>query len=415
MKQLSGSLVQPDGILSPGTLTIENDRIVDIRSGVGPSPSSGHLVVPGFIDLHVHGVLGIDTLDPGEAIASMAAHLPRYGVTAFCPTTVACAPGPLGAVLEQVRRAREVPRARSARVLPAHLESNFINAEYRGAQPASCLRSPRAAYERRPGGRARSAARVDIDPDFSACSNRTDDFDAGDILGELERRPSEVGIFTLAPELEGGLDLIEWLAGRGYRVSLGHSAASYDIARAAISAGARHATHLFNRMPPLAHRAPGLVGAILESDEVLAELICDGFHVHPSLLRTAIRSKGPSRVVAITDGTALSGLGAGARARIGGQDITSTDGTARLSDGTLAGSVLTMDRAFKTLIESVGLPIEDAVKLCATTAARELGLTGQGVLAVDALADVAVLDKNLTVVETYIGGELAYSREKAFT
>jgi N-acetylglucosamine-6-phosphate deacetylase len=397
MTVLSGSaLVLPDRV-HPGTLVIEDDRIVDIRPGASPNR---HYVVPGFIDLHVHGVSGVDTLDGGEAISSIAEQLPRYGVTAFCPTTVACAPGPLAAVLEQIRRARRAPRRASARVLPAHLESNFINPEYRGAQPASCLRSPSLAFDRASRGSGRPATYQDPDTDF----------DAGDVLRELEHARAEVGIVTLAPELDGGLELVRWLTAHGYRVSLGHSAASYETALAAISAGARHATHLFNRMPPLAHRAPGLVGAILEADEIVAELICDGFHVHPSALRTAIRAKGTSRIVAITDGTALSGLPTGARARIGGQDITAMEGAARLTDGTLAGSVLTMDRAFKTLIETVGLSIIDAVTLCATTAARELGLTGQGVIAVDAIADLVVLDENFSVVETYIGGELAYSR-----
>jgi N-acetylglucosamine-6-phosphate deacetylase len=395
---LSGSaLVLPDRVLSPGTLVIENGRIADICPG---GSRDRHHIVPGFIDLHVHGVSGVDTLDGGEAISSIAQRLPRYGVTAFCPTTVACAPGPLAAVLEQVRQARQVARGGSARVLPAHLESNFISHEYRGAQPAACLRSPRAAIDRAASAAARTAASQDFDADF----------DAGDVLRELEHARAEVGIVTLAPELEGGLELVGRLAADGYRVSLGHSAASYETARAAISAGARHATHLFNRMPPFAHRAPGLVGAILEADEILAELICDGFHVHPSVLRMAIRAKGTSRTVAITDGTALSGLAPGARARIGGQDITARDGAARLADGTLAGSVLTMDRVFKTLMETVGLSITEAAKLCATTAARELGLRGQGVIAVDAVADLVVLDESFSVVETYIGGEIAYSR-----
>src|SRR5439155_2488518 len=151
---LSGAaLVLPDRILSPGTLAIDGGRIVDIRSDPPPASAQstfafhGHTIVPGFIDVHVHGVDGIDSHDPGDAVLSIAARLPRYGVTAFCPTTVACAPGQLRRVLDQVRHAREKPPSRCARVLPAHLESNFINGDYRGAQPAACLRMP-------PSGRA---------------------------------------------------------------------------------------------------------------------------------------------------------------------------------------------------------------------------------------------------------------------
>jgi N-acetylglucosamine-6-phosphate deacetylase len=235
-------------------------------------------------------------------------------------------------------------------------------------------------------------------------------FDASDILGEIERAAPDVGIVTIAPELDGGIDLVRWLAARGHRVSLGHSNATYDEAMTAIAAGARHATHLFNRMPPLGHRAPGLAGAILQTDEVAAELICDGFHVHPALLRTAIAAKRPSRVFAITDGTAASGLAVGRRARLGGQPITASESSALLDDGTIAGSVLTMDRAFQVLISQVGLSPVDAVTLCSTTPARELGLVGHGVLAPDSVADLVVLDAQFSVVQTYIAGQLVYSR-----
>ena len=197
---------------------------------------------------------------------------------------------------------------------------------------------------------------------------------------------------------------------RGHRVSLGHSGATYDQALEAIAAGARHATHLFNRMPPLGHRSPGLVGAILQTDEVAAELICDGFHVHPALVRTAVAAKGPSRILAITDGTAASGLPAGTRASLGGQSITAGESAAFLDDGTMAGSVLTMDGAFRMLVGKIGLSLVDAVTVCSTTPARELGLVGYGVIAADAVADLAVLDPQFTVVQTYVGGQLVYSR-----
>jgi N-acetylglucosamine-6-phosphate deacetylase len=404
---LSGAeLVLPDRILRPGTLTIDEGRIVDIRQGHRPVTSAfafqGHYIVPGFIDVHVHGVDGVDSLDAGDAIGSIAASLPRYGVTAFCPTTVACGPDALRRVLAQVRRARAEPGPRAARVLPAHLESNFINPEFRGAQPAACLRGPRRAidgWETR-AGEAGGAGRVAPE----------EDFDAADILCEIERASPDVGTVTLAPELDGGIELIEWLTSRGHRVSLGHSAATYDQTLAAIAAGARQATHLFNRMPALHHRAPGLVGAVLQTDEVAAELICDGIHVHPALVRAAIAAKRPARMLAITDGTAASGLPAGSQALLGGRTITSRDSAAFLPDGTLAGSVLTMDGAFRALVERMGLSLVDAAMMCATTPARELAMVGHGLLAVDAVADVVVLDTQLSVVQTYVGGHLVYAR-----
>jgi N-acetylglucosamine-6-phosphate deacetylase len=402
---LSGAeLVLPDRILSPGTLVIDSGRIVDIRPGaVQTSPRfafHGHYIVPGFVDVHVHGVEGIDSLQAGDAISSIAARLTRYGVTAFCPTTVACSPEALRRVLEQVRRAREVPAPGAARVLPAHLESNFINPKYKGAQPEKCLRSPRAALD----------ARVRHDAPVKEHGLDSPPFEAARILREIERAAPDVGIVTLAPELDGGLDLIAWLLRQGHRVSLGHSAATYEEALSAIAAGARQATHLFNRMPPLGHRSPGLVGAILETEEVAAELICDGFHVHPALVRTAIAAKRPSRVLAITDGTAASGLATGASASLGDETIAVGETAAFLRDGTLAGSVLTMDGAFRMLVERAGASLVDAATMCATTPARELGLAGHGVLALNGVADVVILDGRLSVVQTYVGGELAYSR-----
>ena len=235
-------------------------------------------------------------------------------------------------------------------------------------------------------------------------------FSAAAVLAEIERAGADVGIVTLAPELEGGLDLVRWIVSHGPRVALGHSGATFEEGLAAIAAGARHATHLFNRMPPLGHRAPGLVGAVLQSEEIAAEVICDGYHVHPALVRTAVAAKGASRVMAITDGTAVSGLPAGTRATLGGRPITAGESAALLDDGTLAGSVLTMDRAFQTLVGKMKLSIVAAARLCSTTAAGELGLAGHGILARDGIADFVVLDGSLSVVQTYVAGQLVYSR-----
>jgi N-acetylglucosamine-6-phosphate deacetylase len=404
---LSGAaLVLPDRILEPGTLTIEDGRIADIRSETSSSGQSspfafhGHYIVPGFIDVHVHGVEGIDVHDSTSAVPAIAARLPRYGVTAFCPTTVACSSQALRDVLDQVRRARATPTPGAARVLPAHLESNFISPQYAGAQPSSCLRSPRSLF---------TAGKLKAPMEFPSAPAGSD-FSAADVIDEIERAAPDVSIVTLAPELDGGLELVRLLVDRGHRVSLGHSGATYDEAMAAIGAGARQATHLYNRMPPLNHRAPGLVGAVLQSDDVAAEVICDGFHVHPALVRATIAAKRPSRVIAITDGTAASGLPSGSKARLGGRVITASDSTALLDDGTTAGSMLTMDRAFRLLIGTVGLSLVDAATVTSTTPARELGLVGHGVLAPEAVADLVVLDANLSVVQTYVGGQLTYSR-----
>jgi N-acetylglucosamine-6-phosphate deacetylase len=383
---LSGvDIVLPNRILTAGTLVIDGDRIADIVAGTraGGEELAGHLAVPGFIDVHVHGLHGLDSLDDETAIERIAALMPRFGVTAFCPTSIACPPPALARMLLAVRRAREKP-PRGARVLPAHLESNFINREYKGAQPEACLRGPREIA-------------------------REGDFAAQEILDVISAARPDVGILTVAPELDGALDLIADLVKHGHRVSLGHSGATFDEGMAGIEAGATQATHLFNRMPPLGHRSPGLVGAVLSHEAVATEIVCDGVHVHPTMIRMAVAAKRPERVMAITDGTAGAGLPQGAETMLGGRRITVRN-AAYLDDGTIAGSVLTMDQAFALAVNSVGLSLPEAATICSTTPAREMGLNGFGVIAAGATADIVVLDKALRVVRTYVGGQLVYSR-----
>jgi N-acetylglucosamine-6-phosphate deacetylase len=194
----------------------------------------------------------------------------------------------------------------------------------------------------------------------------------------------------------------------GHRVALGHSGSDYDTAIAAIDAGARHATHLFNRMTPMSHRAPGLPGAVLAREEVTVELICDGYHVHPSMCRVVVAAKGTEGVMAITDATSGAGLASGATARLGGRAIEVREHAAFLEDGTLAGSTLTMDRAFRNVVTSFGSSLVDAAILCSTSPARALGLSGFGVIADGAAADLVLLDRGFRVVGTLIGGREAY-------
>ena len=408
---LSGAdVVLPDRIVSPGTVVIEGDRILDVVPGRrSPSPGSTlldlhrHYIVAGFIDVHVHGLEGHDVhdaLEDPKAISAMASLLPRYGVVAFCPTTVACAPAALRGVLGAVRQARIAAPPAAARVLPAHVESSFLNPEFRGAHPADCLRLPPITIDW-PRPREAPSDAQDVSGNL--------DYDGSDIVAEIELAGADVGIVTLAPELSGALDLVRRLTAHGHRASVGHSGATFEEGLAAVAAGACHAAHVFNRMPPLGHREPGLVGAVLRSEEVAAEIICDGHHVHPAMVGMTVASKSPSRVIAMTDGTAGSGLPVGLRARLGSRPITVRESGAYLDEGTLAGSVLTMDGAFRVLVERVGLTLTDAATLCATTPARELKLDGHGVIAPGAVADLTVLNRELRVVQTYIGGAQVFS------
>jgi N-acetylglucosamine-6-phosphate deacetylase len=394
-----GDLVLPDRIVGGGSLVIEGSRIAAVAAKAHAGPAGAAVVdasqcyvVPGFIDVHVHGLDGIDVFDHDEAVAQIAARMPSFGVAAFCPTSIACDPPALRALLAAVGRARLSPRSHAARVLPAHLESNFLSPEFAGAQPLECLRVP-----------------ADLEARSTPLAPGTEpSFSGQEILDTIAAFRADVGIVTVASELDGGLDLVGSLAAAGHRVSLGHSGADFDQAMAAFDAGARHATHLFNRMPALAHRAPGLPGAALAREDVAAELICDGHHVHPAMCRLAMSAKGPRGILAITDGTAGAGMAVGSTARLGARTIRVGPYAAELENGTLAGSTLTMDRAFANIVTLFGGSLVDAALMCATNPARALGLVGHGVIAEGAVADVTLLDRNLAIVRTYIDGVEAF-------
>jgi len=393
---LSGAgVVLPDRVASDLSLVLEGSRIVELRRGLQPVGDreqhvdvSGCVIAPGFVDVHIHGAAGVDVLDSAAAPGEVARALPRWGVTAFCPTATAAEPHVLDRFLVAVGELRGNPQAGAARVLPAHLESSFISPEYRGAQPLAHLRLPSASATEgaHPGGLG---------------------FSAREVVSVIDRHRADVGIVTLAPELDGALDLVRAFSAAGVRVSMGHSGATFAEAQAAVAAGATHATHLFNRMRPMSHREPGVAGAVLASEAVAAEVIGDGVHVHAAFVRLVVAAKGVDRVMAITDATAGAGLPAGSRVRLGGQPIVVSD-VARLEDGTMAGSVATMDRVFSWLVTACGLDLSQAAVLCSTTPARQLGLVGLGTLTPGSIADFVVLDRNLAVVSTWIGGRASF-------
>lgn len=392
-------VVLPDRVLERSSLVIEHGLIADIVEHERPWPSTTvvedgreHYAVPGFVDVHVHGFGGVDVLDGPHAVREVARLLPGRGVTAFCPTSVACDDSRLERFLTAVAAARHQPDPGAARVLPAHLESNFISPEYAGAQPLDLLLVP-------PPGVANDHVQGPPPPTLAGTG------EAQRILDVLERFRPDVAIVTVAPEIERGMDLVRWLAARGWIVALGHSAATFDQAMDAIDAGARQATHLFNRMPPMSHRAPGLVGAILSSSSVTAEIICDGHHVHPAVVRAVVAAKGLHKVMAISDGTAGSGCAKGTTVNLGGRPIVVGDQACFLPDGTtLAGSRAAMDDAFGFLVGPVGLSPIQAAYLCSTSACRHLGMRGFGVIGPRAPADLALLDRRFRVARTMVAG-----------
>jgi N-acetylglucosamine-6-phosphate deacetylase len=361
---LRGSVVGPSGGLREAVVAIEGARISEVELG---GPGDGETIIaPGFIDLQVNGFGGHDAIDGPEAIAAIAELLPRTGVTGFLPTLIS-RPLPEGAAF--VAAAAGGLGTGAARVLGAHLEGPFLSRERRGAHDIRCLQLPALEL----------VARV------------------------LERPPR---MMTLAPELEGGLEAVRALTCAGVVVSLGHSAASYDQAVAAVDAGARFATHLFNTMPPLHHRAPGLVGAVLDDRRITAGIVADGVHVHPSLVALAACAKGAGRLALTTDQVAAAGAPPG-RYRLGGREVFREGDAVRLADGTLAGSTATMDILVTRAAAQFGL--QRALAMASRTPARVLGLSRLGRVAAGFEADLVVLGRDLGVRRTIVAGRTVHA------
>lgn len=336
--------------------------------------AAGLLAVPGFIDLQCNGALGIDLASEPERLWELAAALPRWGVTAWLPTIVTTPP-------EVVERALTTLAAGSpegwvgAVPLGLHLEGPFLSPDKKGAHPEALLRSP-------------SLAAV-----------------------EGWSRAAGVALVTLAPELDGALEVIEALVERDVRVSLGHSAATAAETEAAVVAGATWVTHLFNAMNPLHHREPGLVGAALIDARLHVGLIADGIHVHPSVVAVAQQALG-ERLTLVTDAVGALGLPPGAQ-RLGRAQVSVGDDGVRLADGTLAGSNLSMNQAVRNLIAFTGCLPETAIAAASGAPARLLGDHRRGHLEPGARADLVLLSADLEVRTTVIGGTVAQGARTA--
>jgi N-acetylglucosamine-6-phosphate deacetylase len=376
--------VTPEGVLEDAAIQVVDARIVAITMPgepvQGPVRQLGGLtVLPGFIDLHIHGAGGADA-HAGE-IAELAAFLPRCGTTAFLSTLAADAEERTVAALQataRVKAQQEAGDAGGATVLGAHLEGPFLNPARAGAIP------PEYMHPAEPARLARL----------------------------LDAAPGTVRLMTIAPDAEGALDLIPALVRAGVVASLGHTASDYDLFRRAIDAGARHTTHLFNAMTGIAHRAPGAAGAALTDERITIELIADGEHIHPAILALALRAKGPAQVALVSDAVGPAGLPAGEYEWLN-KRVRSDGRTVRLPDGTLAGSLGTLDRALQTITAPLpagaGLTLIAAAQTLATTPARILGLATKGSLAPGYDADLVAIDNAGVVQATWVEGRLAYT------
>ncbi len=375
-----GEIITPDRQIEDGVIILHDGRIAAIEEQrqVTESPvntrvieADGLLVLPGLIDVHVHGGAGSDAMDATpQALDQMSSFFLKHGVTSYLPTTITNSPEATIQAIENVLQYR--PSQPGAHPLGLHLEGPYLCRSHRGAQPAEWLRSP--------------------DPqEYRAW------FDAGGIR-----------LITLAPELPGVLDLIREGAGQGIHFSAGHTEASYEQVRQSADAGLDHATHTFNGMTGLHHREPGAVGAALLDERIFCEVIADGIHVHPAVLRLLARLKGVERTVLVTDAMRAAGLEDGVY-DLGGQDITVEGGIARTASGSLAGSTLTLNQAVKNMVQLAGLAIPQAVAMATTTPAASLGLAGQiGSLQPGAQADVILVDEDFQVRLAVIQGEVVF-------
>ena len=365
--KLSGLIAKPDGSLVRGRLTF-TDRIAALE----PASDVGNdYILPGFVDLQVNGSHGIDVMNASaDELATLSRHLACEGTTAWMPTAVTAPIEKIAQVHDSIAGAfgnsRRDESANAAAILGMHLEGPFISPLRLGAHPALNLEPRGDAFER--------------------------------VLAMRALR-----LITLAPELPGGLDAVRRLVARKVVVSIGHTNATFEEANAGIDAGARMFTHLFNAMRPLNHRDPGVIGAALTPSPALAAIIPDAVHVHPAMLRLAFSARGNHGIILVTDKVALAQT-SGAEKIVGRARATIRDGAARLDDGTLAGSVISMLDGVRIMVEKAGVNIGDAAVMGATNPANLMGANDRGRIQVGARADLIVLGPALELKSVFIAG-----------
>ena len=358
---------------------IENGRIAYIgnEENIEPIFETDGIVVPGFIDEHIHGAGGADAMDGTvEALQTISEFLAREGTTGFLATTMTQSPENITNALKAVKKVREKGEYKGAEVLGVHLEGPFISPKHVGAQPLEYVATPDAEL-----------------------------FDKYN-----EASGNSIKIVTLAPEVEGGLGFVKHLSNIGVVASVGHTGGKYADVVNAVAAGVTNVTHTYNAQTGLHHREAGVVGAAMLLDELNCEMICDTIHVSVPAIKLVIKNKPHDKYTLITDAMRAKGMPDG-KSELGGQEVFVNNGEARLADGTLAGSVLKMNVAVKNLVEKAGVPFTDAIDFATYNPAKNIGvLNERGTIEVGKRADLTVLNSDFEVLYTLVNGKIVYKK-----
>lgn len=374
-----------DEIINGGCVIVDNDRITEISfeadyGDIDVIDLSKYKIIPGLIDIHIHGAKGYDTMDSSyEALNEISKYLSQNGVTGFLPTTVTADWQRIKEAAKNIYKTKE-KGVDGASIVGSYIEGPFITEKNKGAHPAKFIR-------------------------------RIDSKEIDDLIYEAK---GSIKVITIAPEKEDALELIKSLNSRGIKVSIGHTNATFDETKWAVQNGANIAVHAFNGMRGLHHREPGVVGAVLTIDEIYAELIADFIHVHPEVIKILVKCKGSDKIALISDCMRAGGLDDG-EYKLGELEVIVKDSVPRLPSGELAGSTFKIINGIKNMIEKVGVAPLDAVHMASFVPAKILGIDDEyGSIIKGKKANLTIIDDNYNIIMTIIDGKIVYRNKKYF-
>ncbi|SCL87442.1 N-acetylglucosamine-6-phosphate deacetylase [Sporanaerobacter sp. PP17-6a] len=375
------NIITPYEIKRNGSLSIEDGIISNILDGDASEEyydkiidGENEYLAPGLIDIHNHGNFGHDVMEATfESLISMADFHMKNGVTSFLATPMTESLDKIESAIKNVRKyiekEKKAPKVRS-QVLGIYLEGPYFSMERKGAQPPQYIKNPNVE----------------------------------EIKNLIELSNDNIKVVALAPELKGAKETIKYLKNKGITVSAGHTDGKYDEVKYGIELGISQATHLYNGMRPFSHREPGVIGAVLTDERVSCEIICDGIHLHPAAMKLAVKAKGKDGIILVSDAMMATGLKDG-EYKLGSQNVFVKKGAARLADGTLAGSTLTLNRAVWNMVHMVGVPLEDAVRMASLNPAKSIGVGDRkGSIEIGKDADLIIFNDDLNILKVIIHG-----------